>query len=64
MCVGDKVCKGTVLASCVQSVCHVGGGGGGEEVGGGKETTVQVKSSVVGVVKELMFTPGDIIQPG
>ena len=57
---GDKVCKGSLLGSCVQSV-GLGGGGGGE---GEKEATLQVKSSVVGVVKELLFAPGDVIQPG
>lgn len=61
--VGSKVCKGSLLCSCVQSVGVVGGGEG--EGGGGKETTtLQVKSGVVGVVKELLFSPGDIVQPG
>ena len=60
--VGSRVCKGSVLCSCVQSVV-VGGGGEGRE-GGEKETTLQIKSGVVGVVQELMYSPGDIIQPG
>ena len=59
--VGSKVCKGSLLCSCVQSV---GVGGGGGEGGGGKETMLPVKSGVVGIVKELLFSPGDIIQPG
>ena len=64
--VGSKVCKGSLLCTCVQSVGVVGGGGGegGEGRGEGKETTLQVKSAVVGVVKELLYAPGDIVQPG
>ena len=53
---GSKVCKGSLLCSCVQSVDGGGGGGGG--------STLQIKSGVVGVVQELMFSPGDIVQPG
>lgn len=55
--VGSKVCKGSLLCSCVQSV-----GGTGE--GDNKVTNLQIKSSVVGFVQQLMFNPGDIIQPG
>ena len=70
--VGSKVRKGSLLCSCVQSVGVKtgvgggGGGGGGEEGEGGKqeEATLQIKSSVVGVVQELMYSPGDIMQPG
>ena len=65
--VGSKVCKGSLLCSCVQSVGVAGGGGGGGEGegrGGKETTTLQVKSGVVGVVKELLFSPGDIVQPG
>ena len=61
--VGSKVHKGSLLCSCVQSV-GVQGVGGGE---GGKEeetTTLQIKSGVVGIVRELMYSPGDIVQPG
>ena len=59
--VGSKVHKGSVVCSCVQST-ERGGEGGGE--GGGNETALQVKSGVVGVVQELMYSPGDIVQPG
>ena len=58
--VGSKVRKGTLLCSCVQSV-GVGGEGGRE---GEAETELQIKSAVVGVVQELMFSPGDVMQPG
>lgn len=57
--VGSKVRKGSLLCSCVQSV-GVGGGEGENK----EETTLQIKSGVVGVVHELMFSPGDIVQPG
>ena len=68
--VGSKVRKGSLLCTCVRSVKgKVGGGGegGGREEGeGGRqdETTLQIKSGVVGVVQELMYSPGDIVQPG
>lgn len=60
--VGSKVRKGSLLCSCVQSVgVGMGDGGEGERK---EETTLQIKSGVVGVVQELMYTPGDIVQPG
>ena len=71
--VGSKVRKGSLLCTCVRSVeGKTGGGGGGgergeEEEGEGErqdETTLQIKSGVVGVVQELMYSPGDIVQPG
>lgn len=59
--VGSKVRKGSLLCSCVQSVgVGMGGGEGGKQ----EETTLQIKSGVVGVVHELMYSPGDIVQPG
>ena len=66
--VGSKVRKGTLLCTCIQNVGGGGGGGGedgGEEEGGrGEETKLQIKSGVVGVVKELMFDGGGVMQPG
>lgn len=60
--VGSKVHKGSLLCSCVQSVgVGVGGGEGGKEE---EETTLQIKSGVVGIVRELLYSPGDIVQPG
>ena len=60
---GSKVRKGTLLCSCVQSV-KSGEREEGEEGGGKEETRLHVKSGVVGVVQELMYSVGDIIQPG
>ena len=76
--VGSKVRKGTLLCTCVQNVGGGGGAGGGggggggggsedggeEEGGRGEETKLQIKSGVVGVVKQLMFDVGDVMQPG
>ena len=59
--VGSKVHKGSLLCSCVQSV---GVGVGGSEGGKEEETTLQIKSGVVGIVRELLYSPGDIVQPG
>ncbi len=58
---GEKVRRGRALCSYTTEVV------GGEETGGGgggDEERLQLKSSVVGVVKELMVAAGDRVHPG
>ncbi len=56
---GERVRKGKALCSYTTEV--VGGGGEG---GGGDEERLQLKSNVVGVVREVMVAAGESVHPG
>ena len=65
VCPGDRVRKGRALCSYTTEL--VGGGGGdGERIGSitGDDERFQLKSSVVGVVKEIMAAAGASVDPG